>query len=225
MLAHERDYWRAHPGALLAGVDEAGRGPLAGPVTAAAVAMTPAAAEVYYAGPLRDLTDSKQLTAARRTAFHAFLAAAADVWIGVAWVEAAEIDEINILCATHLAMRRALLALPRLPDHALVDGLPVSGLPCGSTAIVQGDAKSLLVAAASVVAKVLRDRRMEELDRLYPGYHFARNKGYGTNDHVLALLRRGPCPEHRRSFRPVQDALQSLPGLLDAASPSDRDVV
>ena len=126
----------------------------------------------------------------------------------------AEIDELNILGATHLAMRRALLALPLLPDHALVDGLPVKGLPCDSTAIVQGDARSLLIAGASVIAKVLRDRRMRELDLLYPGYHFSRNKGYGTHEHVLALLRLGHCPEHRRSFRPVQDALQTLPGLL-----------
>ena len=216
MLAHERDFWQAHPGAVLAGVDEAGRGPLAGPVCAAAVILTPAAAEAYYAGPLAGLTDSKQLAAERRDAYRAFLAGAADVWIGVGWCEAAEIDELNILHATHLAMRRALLDLPRRPDHALVDGLPVPGLSCPATAIVRGDAQSLLVAAASVVAKVLRDRRMVDLDRRYPGYDFAANKGYGTHDHVRALLQRGPCPEHRRSFRPVQDALQALPGLLDS---------
>jgi ribonuclease HII len=216
MLAHERAFWQAHPGVLLAGVDEAGRGPLAGPVCAAAVTMTPGAAEAYYAGPLAGLTDSKQLAAPRRAAYWAFLADAADVSVGVGWSEAAEIDEINILHATHLAMRRALLALPQPPDHALVDGLPVPGLPCPATAIVGGDARSLLIAAASVVAKVLRDRRMDDLDRFHPGYHFRANKGYGTHDHVVALLRRGPCPEHRRSFRPVQDALQALPGLLDA---------
>ena len=210
----ERAHWRKHPAAALAGVDEAGRGPLAGPVTAAALLMTPVAAEAGFAGPLRDLTDSKQLTAASREAFYSVLTRTPDAWIGVGWCEASEIDELNILCATHLAMRRALLALPRLPDHVLVDGLPVKGLPCDSTAIVHGDARSLLIAGASVVAKVLRDRRMQELDRLYPGYHFSRNKGYGTNDHMLALLRLGPCPEHRRSFRPVQDALQTLPGML-----------
>ena len=217
MLTFEREHWRLHPDSLLAGVDEAGRGPLAGPVVAAAVVMTPAAAAAYYAGPLLDLTDSKQLSAARREAFYAFLSGTADVWIGVGWASAAEIDAINILCATHLAMRRALLQLARHPDHALVDGLPVKGLPCPSTAIVQGDARSLLIAAASVAAKVLRDRHMAMLDRRHPGYAFAQNKGYGTHDHVTALLRQGPCAEHRRSFRPVQDALQILPGLLPDA--------
>ena len=212
-LWYERAHWQEYPAAALAGVDEAGRGPLAGPVVAAALLMTPAAAETGFAGPLRLLTDSKQLTSARREAFYELLIHTPDTWIGVGWSEATEIDERNILNATHLAMRRALLALPQRPEHALVDGLPVKGLPCESTAIVQGDAKSLLIAGASVIAKVLRDRRMQELDALYPGYLFSRNKGYGTNDHMLALLRLGPCPEHRRSFRPVQDALQTLPGL------------
>jgi ribonuclease HII len=198
-------------------VDEAGRGPLAGPVVAAALVLSAEAAEAGFAGPLRDLTDSKQLTAARRDAFFAALSAMPGCRIGVGWCSAAEIDEHNILCATHLAMRRALLALPAPPAHALVDGLPVKGLPCESTAIVQGDARSLLVAGASVVAKVLRDRRMQELDRLYPGYGLDRNKGYGTNEHIRALLRLGPTPEHRRSFRPVQDALQTLPGMWLAA--------
>ena len=175
--------------------------------------MTPASAEAGFGGPLRDLTDSKQLTPSRRETFYDLLTHTAESWIGVGWCEVDEIDDLNILGATHLAMRRALLALPRLPDHALIDGLPVKGLPCASTAIVQGDAKSLLIAGASVVAKVLRDRRMRELDRLYPDYRFIQNKGYGTHDHILALTRLGPCPEHRRSFRPVRDALQALPGL------------
>ena len=215
-LSFERAYWQQHAAATLAGVDEAGRGPLAGPVVAAALLMPPAAAEAGFAGPLRDLTDSKQLSAARRETFYDVLRGLPETFIGVGWCEVAEIDERNILNATHLAMRRALLALPQLPDHTLVDGLPVKGLPCDSTAIVKGDLKSLLIAGASVVAKVLRDRRMQELDRQYPGYHFGQNKGYGTNDHMLALLRLGPCPEHRRSFRPVQDALQALPGLTPA---------
>jgi len=207
-LAFERAHWRVHPAAALAGVDEAGRGPLAGPVVAAALLMTPAAAEAGFAGTLCELTDSKQLTAARREAFYDLLTHMPEAWIGVGWCEASEIDELNILCATHLAMRRALLNLTRPPDHALIDGLPVKGLPCESTAIVKGDAKSLLIAGASVVAKVLRDRRMREIDQLYPGYRFSQHKGYGTNAHARALLRLGPCPEHRRSFRPVQDALQ-----------------
>jgi ribonuclease HII len=208
-LSCERAYWLQHPAALLAGVDEAGRGPLAGPVVAAALLLPPAAAEAGFAGPLRDLTDSKQLTATRREVYFDLLTRMPEARFGVGWCESAEIDDLNILCATHLAMRRALLALPRLPDHALVDGLPVRGLPCASTAIVKGDARSLLIAGASVIAKVLRDRRMREIDQRYPGYQFSRHKGYGTHEHILALLRLGPCPEHRRSFRPVQDALNS----------------
>ena len=213
-LTHERAHWQTHPGGILAGVDEAGRGPLAGPVVAAALILPPDAAGAGLAGPLRELTDSKQLSPSRREAFYEMLIAHPDSAIGVGWCGVEEIDELNILCATHLAMRRALLALSRRPDHALVDGLPVQGLPCASTAIVKGDAQSLLIAGASVIAKVLRDRRLKELDCQYPGYGFAQNKGYGTNDHIQALLRLGPCPEHRRSFRPVQDALQARPGLL-----------
>ena len=220
MLAYERDHWRKHSGAVLAGVDEAGRGPLAGPVVAAAVVIPPGVIESYFNGPLQGLNDSKQLSEASREKFYAFLSATPDISIGTGWCSPTEIDELNILVATHLAMRRAVLALPRLPDHLLVDGLPVKGLPCDSTAIVKGDAKSFLIAAASVVAKVSRDRRMRELDLLYPEYLFAKNKGYGTNDHMTALFRHGPCPEHRRSFRPVQDALQALPGLLDEAPPA-----
>jgi ribonuclease HII len=213
MLAYEQAFWTAHAGARLAGIDEAGRGPLAGPVVAAAVVISPAAAARYFAGPLAQLTDSKQLTAARREHFFDFLSSASDVWFGVGWSNVAEIDDMNILVATHLAMRRAVLDLPFAPDHALVDGLPVKNLPCASTAIVKGDGQSLLIAAASVVAKVLRDHRMVDLDTRYPAYGFAANKGYGTHDHVAALMRSGPCPEHRRSFRPVQDAEQMLPGL------------
>jgi len=129
------------------------------------------------------------------------------------WCSAREIDELNILAATHLAMRRALEALPALPALALVDGLPVKGLPCPSTAIVQGDAKSLLIAAASVVAKVTRDRYMLALHERYPLYGFDVNKGYGVNEHMAALFRHGSCPEHRHTFRPVQDADQKLPGF------------
>lgn len=206
MLAYEREYWRSHPCGILAGVDEAGRGPLAGPVVAAALVIPESAVDACYAGELQGLTDSKQLSATRRERYYATLSTTPGIQIGVGWADAAEIDAINILCATHLAMRRALLALPRPPDHALVNGLPVPGLPVPSTAIVRGDGRSLLIAGASVVAKVLRDRRMRELDRLHPGYHFARNKGYGTNDHFTALFHLGPCPQHRRSFRPVQDA-------------------
>jgi len=218
MLAHETACWQDRPTCVLAGIDEAGRGCLAGPVVAAAVVISPAAAAAFYAGDLAGLTDSKQLTARQRDHFHALLTAYAQepdprVQIGVGQASAAEIDDLNILAATHVAMRRAVENLPRLPDHALVDGLPVKGLPCPSTAIVKGDAKSLLIAAASVVAKVTRDRLMRALNDRYPVYGFAANKGYGAHEHIAALFRHGPCPEHRRSFRPVQDAEQMFPGF------------
>ena len=213
MLAGERPWWQASPQGVLAGVDEAGRGPLAGPVCAAAVVISPLACERLYVGTLAGLTDSKQLTPVRRRAFFDILSHDTETHIGVGWCQATEIDEMNILGATHLAMRRAVENLPVRPDHVFVDGLPVKGLPCASTAIVKGDAKSFLIAAASVTAKVLRDRYMSNLDVRYPNYGFATNKGYGVQGHVAALFRYGPCPEHRRSFRPVQDALQLLPGL------------
>jgi len=194
-------------------VDEAGRGCLAGPVVAGAVAMSAELAECLYDGVLADLTDSKQLSADRREAFFGLLTATPGVSCATGWCSAREIDELNILAATHLAMRRALEALPALPALALVDGLPVKGLPCPSTAIVQGDAKSLLIAAASVVAKVTRDRYMLALHERYPLYGFDVNKGYGVNEHMAALFRHGSCPEHRHTFRPVQDADQKLPGF------------
>jgi ribonuclease HII len=155
---------------------------------------------------LDGLTDSKRLTESRRDAFFQVLCTSPCVHSGVGICSAAEIDSLNILQATHLAMRRAVLNLPFLPDLALVDGRPVPGLPCRSRALIGGDGKSLSVAAASVVAKVLRDRRMRELDRVYPPYGFARHKGYGSESHLQALFEYGPCPEHRRSFRPVREA-------------------
>ena len=213
LLEFERGFWKANPGAILAGVDEAGRGPLAGPVSAAAVSIPPECAEELLAGPLDGLIDSKQLTPARREYFHDMLCSLEGVSIGYGEASAAEIDEINILRATHLAMRRALEALNPLPAHALVDGLPPSNLPCPFTAIVKGDAKSILIAAASVVAKVRRDRYLDSLDSKYPGYGFASHKGYGSKEHLDALRRLGPCPEHRKSFGPVRDRLEMFPGL------------
>lgn len=214
MLSHEHRYWADNPGGQLAGVDEAGRGPLAGPVVAAAVCMSEPDAEQCLKGVLAGLTDSKKLTERRREVFFAWLQESAAASIGVGIAEPAEIDAVNILCATHRAMARAVAQLDPPVQHVLVDGLPVRGLPCDSTAIVKGDAKSLLIAAASVVAKVLRDRRMVELDARYGGYGFARNKGYGTQEHARALLRLGPCPAHRRSFRPVSELGQMhLPGF------------
>ena len=207
-LAYERRLWMATPGLVLAGVDEAGRGPLAGPVAAGAVTMAPELAEALHAGDFAGLTDSKQLSEADRERYFDALVATPGVRVAVGWASVAEIDSLNILRATHLAMARALAALgDPAPGFALVDGLPVRGLPCPHEAVVKGDAKCFLISAASVAAKVSRDRRMVALDAAYPGYGFATHKGYGTAEHLDALRRLGPCPEHRRSFRPVADLL------------------
>lgn len=214
MLDFEHSFWREHPGAVLAGVDEVGRGPLAGPVFASAVVIDAADADLYLDGPLAGLTDSKKLSAAARERFSDVLHGLPRVRIGVGSATVEEIDSLNILRATHLAMRRAILDLgdPQ-PVHVLVDGLPPKGLPVPFTAIVKGDAKSLLIAAASVVAKVRRDMLMKEMDALYPGYGFASNVGYGTADHLSALRRLGPCPIHRRTFAPVADVIAPTLGL------------
>lgn len=186
----------------IAGVDEAGRGPLAGPVAAAAV-MLPRG----FACP--GLDDSKKLSAARREALYAVLTGDARVVWAVATAERAEIDQLNILRATHLAMRRAVEALDPQPEHCLIDGLPVRGFPLPYDAIVKGDGRSLSIAAASIIAKVTRDRLMRELDREYPQFGFAKHQGYGTKAHLEALRIHGPCRHHRRSFQPV--AQLSLP--------------
>jgi len=207
-LDREEAWWAEHPGARLAGVDEAGRGPLAGPVAAGAVCMPPEVARALRAGALARLTDSKALPEAAREELYEALVAAPGVQWGLGLASPAEIDRLNILRATHLAMKRALEALPGgAPDFALVDGLPVRGLPCGHEAVVKGDARCFLVAAASVVAKVSRDRILRALDAEYPGYGFAEHKGYPTEAHLAAIARLGVSPAHRRSFGPVRDAL------------------
>lgn len=207
-LDREEAWWAAHPGARLAGVDEAGRGPLAGPVAAGAVCMPPEVARELRAGALARLTDSKALPEAAREELYGALVSAPGVQWALGLASAEEIDRLNILRATHLAMARALGALPGgAPDFALVDGLPVRGLPCGHEAVVKGDARCFLVAAASVVAKVSRDRILRELDARFPGYGFAEHKGYPTESHLAAIARLGVCPAHRRSFGPVRDAL------------------
>lgn len=180
----------------VAGIDEAGRGPLAGPVVAAAVVL-PAG----YALP--GLDDSKKLSAAKRDALYAALTADPEVRWASAHLDNREIDRWNILRATHRAMRLAFLSLKPQPAHALIDGLPVPDFPCPQTALVGGDARSLSIAAASIVAKVERDREMLELDRTYPEYGFSQHKGYPTPDHLAKLRKHGPCPVHRRSFSPV----------------------
>lgn len=184
---------------IVAGIDEAGRGPLAGPVVAAAVVLPPGFTH-------RVLNDSKQLTERRREALFEELTARADVRWSVAVVEAEEIDRVNILQATHAAMRRAALTLAVPPAHVLIDGLPVRPFPFPSTALIGGDALSFSIAAASIVAKVTRDRLMREMDARHPGYNFSRHKGYGTALHLARLRQHGPSPIHRRSFRPVQQA-------------------
>ncbi len=205
MLAYEHQEW-ALGHARIAGVDEAGRGPLAGPVVAAAVVFPQDLATRESEGTLARLTDSKKLTESQRESFFQQLQASDGVEIGVGLAEVDEIDRINILRATQAAMKRAVESLAVLPDHILVDGRPVPGLPVASTSIVKGDSLSLSIAAASIIAKVTRDRMMLELDVEHPEYGFASHKGYGTQAHVQALLEHGPCPAHRMSFRPVREA-------------------
>ncbi len=185
--------------AWIVGVDEVGRGPLAGPVTAAAVRLNPDDLP-------QGLQDSKRLGGAARELLFAQIMARATVGIGHA--TPAEIDEINILQATYLAMHRAIAALPVPPDHLLIDGnrLP-RDLPCGAQAVVKGDGKVMSIAAASIIAKVTRDRIMADLDQRYPGYGWAENAGYPTKRHKNAIADLGPTPEHRRSFAPIRKIL------------------
>ena len=186
---------------LIAGIDEAGRGPLAGPVVAAAVILNPA-------WPIAGLADSKILSATRREQLAVEIRATALAW-ALGRAEAAEIDQINILQATLLAMQRAVANLPIAPDHVLVDGNRCPTLACPCQAIIKGDATEPAISAASILAKTARDAELRQLDACYPQYGFTRHKGYPTAAHREALRRYGPCPEHRRSFAPVAAALQS----------------
>ena len=192
----------------VAGVDEAGRGPLAGPVVAAAVILPPGV-------NLPPVRDSKQLSAAERDALAAAVVNLPGVCWAVAVVAAADVDDINILQATHKAMRAAVTQLLPAADFALIDGLPVRDFPVPSQAIVKGDALSASIAAASILAKTHRDRLMVGLDAQFPGYGFFQHKGYGTAAHLEALRRLGPCPEHRRSFAPVAQLLEGVPKQLE----------
>ncbi len=199
----ERAFWERGV-TPVAGVDEVGRGPLAGPVVAAAVIFEPGALEPEV---LARIADSKTLTAARRAALAELLHAALPVGLGRA--EAEEIDEINILQASLLAMTRAVEALPKGPRGLLIDGnrLPAQ-LPCEAEAVVKGDSLCLSIACASIVAKEARDEEMQRLAERYPGYGWERNAGYGTAEHLEALKRLGATPLHRRSFRPVRESLK-----------------
>lgn len=186
---------------LIAGVDEAGRGPLAGPVYAAAVVLDPV--EVPDG-----ITDSKRLPAARREQLARLICASACAY-AVASATVEEIDQLNILQASLLAMRRAIEGLALVPDLALVDGNRCpSGLSCPARAEVKGDQRVLAIGAASILAKVARDEAMVALDRRFPGYGFAQHKGYGTEAHRAALVRLGACAAHRRSFAPVRAVLE-----------------
>ena len=205
-LAFERELWQ-QGFTRVAGVDEAGRGPLAGPVVAAAVILPHTWSESGGDARLRDLNDSKQLTERQREEFFAILTAHPGIRFAIARVDADVIDRINILQATHRAMAEALRRLPVQPDHVLVDGLPVKSFTIPQTAIVKGDARSFSIAAASVIAKVTRDRLMLALHAQYPVYGFDQHKGYPTPDHLAALRAHGPCPIHRRTFGPVREKL------------------
>jgi ribonuclease HII len=188
MTAFEVEYWAR--GIAVAGIDEVGRGPLAGPVVTACVILPESAL-------IPGVDDSKKLSPARREALSEAILARAE-YVQFARVEAAEIDRINILNATRRAMEECAQEAPA--GVFLIDALDGLRLPAEARAIVHGDALSYMIAAASIVAKVYRDRLMDEMDALYPGYGFAKHKGYGTAEHIRALRELGPCPEHRRSF-------------------------
>jgi ribonuclease HII len=204
---------RVRPPRRVAGIDEAGRGPLAGPVVAAAVILNPRRR-------IDGLADSKVLTAEEREHLAALIRARALAW-SVAWADRDEIDSLNILGATFLAMRRALLGLPVCPIQVDGNQLPRFddlNLGCTAEAIIEGDASVAAISAASILAKTCRDAMMQDLDRCYPGFHLAIHKGYGTPAHLEALRAREPSPLHRRSFSPVRVALDAVTGALEAAS-------
>lgn len=197
--------WARRGAARIAGIDEAGRGPWAGPVVAAAVCLP---MEALPAELRSGLDDSKKLTPARRDAlFEKLRASCAEIGVGRAGVE--EIDTLNILQASLLAMRRAVAALGLPPAAALVDGRQDPGLDCPVETVIKGDGRSLSIAAASIIAKVTRDREMAVLAAQHPGYGWERNQGYGTAEHRQALATLGPCAEHRRSFRPISQLVGS----------------
>ena len=194
-----------YPYQYVAGVDEVGRGPLAGPVVAAAVILDPDR-------PIAGLADSKQLSEQKREALVVLIRERAIAW-AVGRAETEEIDKINILQASLLAMRRAVLALRPQPEFALIDGNRCPSLPCPSEAIIKGDATVAAISAASILAKVSRDQEMVELDQQYPGYGFASHKGYPTRAHLVALARHGITPIHRRSFAPVKKYLPDIDSI------------
>ena len=212
-LSHECALWEKGV-SLVAGVDEAGCGPLAGPVVASAVVFPCGWLQSGLYSKLRGLNDSKQLTEEEREKFFERITTHPGIRYAIATVDVEMIDRINIRQAAWRAMNQALDQIQPRPEHVLIDGLRIKWLPYAQTALVQGDCKSYSIAAASVLAKVTRDRLMRDLDALYPGYGFAQHKGYATPDHYAAIDARGPSPIHRRSFapfRPVEEALELFP--------------
>lgn len=211
--AAPEDVLRAAGYARIAGVDEAGRGPLAGPVVAAAVILP-------HPCPIEGINDSKRLTVAQRErVYHAILEGAVTVGIGISDVDL--IDRVNILQATRLAMRQAVLALHPAPEFVLVDYVHIPDLPYPQRGLAHGDRLCPCIGAASIIAKVTRDRLLVELDREYPHYGFAAHKGYGTPQHLARIARYGVCPAHRRSFAPVRDFLEQ-PVLFSQEADSEE---
>jgi ribonuclease HII len=208
-LEFERDLW-LREFTLVAGVDEAGRGPLAGPVVAAAVILPANWANSGFDARLIELNDSKQLTEAQRENFFEIITTHPDLRYAIAIVDAATIDRINILQATHRAMNEALAKLQSQPQHVLVDGRPVKSMTLPQTALVKGDSRSYSIAAASVLAKVTRDRMMLDYDAKHPGYGFAVHKGYGVPQHLAAIEKLGACPIHRMTFAPLKQKQAEL---------------
>ncbi|HPX85454.1 MAG TPA: ribonuclease HII [Candidatus Hydrogenedentes bacterium] len=198
----------------IAGVDEAGRGPLAGPIVAAAVILK---------SPVCGLNDSKRLTERKRAQLYEEIMRGGHI-VSVSTIPSKQIDLFGIQAANQSAMRQAVTALSVSPDFVLVDGYKLSGFQQPAMQVIKGDARSLSIAAASIVAKVTRDRFMLEIDECYPGYGFARHKGYGTRQHLEAIKRLGACPEHRQSFAPFTDNASSEKTFLDfTTNPGRQD--
>lgn len=199
-MFHFENFYRQQGKKRIAGLDEVGRGPLAGPVVASAVVLPP---EKTFEG----VNDSKQLTVHQRAYFFTQLIECSDIQIGIGIVSERIIDKINILEATKLAMRKAVENLSDTPDHLLIDGLLLEKVPISQTKLIKGDSRSASIAAASIIAKVVRDTLMAEYDSVLKGYNFAQHKGYGTQEHLLSLEREGVSIIHRRSFAPVYTVL------------------
>ncbi|MFC7320428.1 ribonuclease HII [Halobacillus campisalis] len=199
-MMHHENVSKQQGKLCIAGIDEAGRGPLAGPVVASAVVLP----DNFY---LPGINDSKQLSLSKREEYFIHINQHAEVGVGI--VSSQEIDEINIYNATKLAMNRAVENLTDRPDHLLIDAMSLSDAGCTQQSLIKGDEKSVSIAAASIIAKVTRDRMMQELAETYPSYDFHSNQGYGTKNHLDALKKHGPTPHHRRSFSPVKASMSS----------------